>query len=164
MRERLTGPLAGSNDFYFYETAQGEVRIIVRTDGETVWLDLARVAQLFERSKGVIARHLDSIFAEGEVSLDASTSWFIVDDGARGPQRKLHYNIDAVLAVGYRVKSERGTQLRQWATHRLRGYLVKGFAVDEEKLQDPQDSAYFSELVLRVRQADVVRRGLPRLF
>lgn len=160
---RGAGPLPGRNDFHFYETADGEVRIIVRTDGETVWLDLARMAQLFQRSRGVISRHLKNIFEEGELQPEKATSRFEVQV-PQGTQRRLHYNIDAILAVGFRVKCDRGMQLRRWATDRLRGYLVKGFAINEDHLQDPAHGVHFNELVLRVRQADALRRGLPRLF
>lgn len=123
------------SQFLLYQLDDGQTRVEVRLEGETVWLTLDQLARLFQRDKSVISRHLKSIFADGE--LDRST--VVARRATTALDQKTyqvdHYALDVVVAVGYRVRSARGTQFRQWATERLREYLVKGFALDDSRLK-----------------------------
>lgn len=137
--------------FLLYRTDDGRTRVECRFEQGSLWLSQAGMAELFQTSKQNIAKHLKAIFAEGELQADAVVnSWLTTAaDGKR--YRVLHYHLDAILAVGYRVRSTRGTQFRQWATERLREYLVKGFTMDDERLKNPDASVYFDQLLERIR-------------
>lgn len=137
--------------FLLYRADDGRTRVECRFEQGSLWLSQAGMAELFQTSKQNIAKHLKGIFAEGELQADSVVnSWLTTaPDGKR--YRVLHYHLDAVLAVGYRVRSSRGTQFRQWATERLREYLVKGFAMDDERLKNPDASVYFDQLLERIR-------------
>ena len=140
-----------------YQTEDGQTRVQCRFENETIWLTQALIAELFQTSIPNINLHLKAIFAEGEL-MEAATvkSYLIVrSEGARNVSREvLHYSLPAILAVGYRVRSQRGTQFRQWATARLSEYLVKGFTMDDERLKNPPGKGhtdYFDELLERIR-------------
>jgi hypothetical protein len=126
-----------SGEFLLYQTEDGGTRIDVRMTGETVWLSLLQMVELFGRDKSVISRHIKNLYEEGELSRQATVAFFatVQTEGGRQIRRELEcYNLDIIISVGYRVKSLRGTQFRIWATQRLREYLVKGFALDDERL------------------------------
>ena len=149
-------PPPPSTDLLLYRTDDGRDRIEVRLHGETVWLTQAQMAELFETSVPNINQHLSRIYAEGELDPRATLQDYLIvrNEGARQVSRRInHYNLDAVLAVGYRVRSRRGTQFRQWATARLRDYVVKGFAMDDERLKAGRNQGldYFDELLERIR-------------
>lgn len=140
-----------------YQTEDGRTRVQCRLEDETIWLTQALIAELFQTSVPNINLHLKAIYAEGEL-IEAATikSYLIVqNEGRRQVSREvLHYSLPAILAVGYRVRSHRGTQFRQWATARLSEYLVKGFAMDGERLKNPPGRGvpdYFDELLERIR-------------
>ena len=126
----------------FYQT-NGETQIEVRFENESVWLSLNQISDLFERDKSVISRHLKSIFESGELSEKATVAKnaTVQNEGGREVQREIEfYNLDAILSVGYRVNSKRGTQFRIWATQRLKDYLIKGYSVNQQRLGQLQQS------------------------
>jgi hypothetical protein len=147
-------PPAGS-EIVLYQTEDHETRLQVRLDGGTVWLTQAQIADLFQTTPQNVTIHLKAIYGEGELPEQATCKPYLQvrPEGARAVRRALrHYNLDAILAVGYRVRSARGTQFRQWATARLREYLVKGFVLDDARLKEPGGLDYFDELLARIRE------------
>lgn len=141
-------------EFLLYRTEDGRARVEVRFVGETVWLSLGQIADLFQRHKSVISRHIRNVFAEGELDREAVVARY----ATTGPDGKTyqveHFNLDVIIAVGFRVRSARGTQFRQWATARLEEYVVKGFAMDDARLKSPPGPGvpdYFDELLARIR-------------
>ena len=121
-----------------YQTEDGQTRVQVRVGAETVWLSLGQLAELFQRDKSVISRHINNIFKEGELKEGATVAKYatVQNEMGREVTRSIeYYNLDAIIAVGYRVNSHRGTQFRIWATDRLRDYIVKGFAMDDDRLK-----------------------------
>jgi hypothetical protein len=140
-----------------YQTEDGRTRIQCRFDLDTIWLTQALLAELFQKDVRTINEHLVNIFEEGELSREATIRKFRIVrlEGAREVAREVeHYSLPAILAVGYRVRSHRGTQFRQWATARLSEYLVKGFTMDDERLKNPPGKGqtdYFDELLERIR-------------
>ncbi|MCZ8269935.1 MAG: RhuM family protein [Beijerinckiaceae bacterium] len=148
------------NEFLLYQAEDGQTRIDVRVHGESVWLSLMQIAALFQRDKSVISRHISNIYAEGELDEAATVARYatVQTEGSRRIQRDIeHYNLDMIIAVGFRVRSKRGTQFRQWANARLGEYIVKGFAMDDERLSLARHD-YFDELVRRVRRIRVSER------
>jgi len=126
----------------------------VRLVGETVWLSLNQMAELFQRDKSVISRHIRNVFDESELQRERTVAKFatVQREGARKVSREVEYfNLDVIISVGYRVKSHRGTQFRIWATQRLREYIIKGFALDDERLKQAGGGNYFEELLARIR-------------
>ncbi|MBE7495156.1 MAG: virulence RhuM family protein [Verrucomicrobiaceae bacterium] len=140
-----------------YQTEDGRTRIQCRFEAETLWLTQAQMAELFQVTPQNVTLHLKAIFAEGELVEEATCKDYLQVrfEGGREVSRKLrHYSLEAILAVGYRVRSHRGTQFRQWATARLTEYLVKGFTMDDERLKNPPGKGqkdYFDELLERIR-------------
>lgn len=140
-----------------YQTEDGRTRVQCRFENETIWLTQALIAELFQKDVRTINEHLVNIFEEGELSREATIRNFRIvrSEGTREVTRTIeHYSLPAILAVGYRVRSHRGMQFRQWATARLSEYLVKGFAMDDERLKNPSGRGvpdYFDELLERIR-------------
>jgi len=133
-------PAPSGGDVILYQTEDGRTRLQVRLHGETVWLSLNQLADLFQRDKSVISKHIRNIFAEGELRPQSTVAKFatVQNEGERTVERDIEfYNLDVIISVGYRVKSHRGTQFRIWATQRLREYIVKGFTMDDERLKNP---------------------------
>ena len=149
-------PLPNS-EIILYRTEDGRTRVQCRFDNETLWLTQAQIAELFETTPQNVTLHLKGIFAEGELVEAATCKDYLQvrSEGGREVTRKLrHYRLEAILAVGFRVRSHRGTQFRQWATARLSEYLVKGFTMDDERLKNPPGKGqkdYFDELLERIR-------------
>jgi hypothetical protein len=149
-----------------YETEDGRTRIQCRFDEDTLWLTQAQIAELFQTTPQNVTLHLKAIFAEGELTEAATCKDYLQVrlEGGREISRKLrHYRLDAILAVGYRVRSQRGTQFRQWATARLSEYLVKGFTMDDERLKNPFVDGltdYFDELLERIRDIRASERRM----
>ena len=134
MNEKISPP----SSIILYQTEDGRTRIACRFDAETIWLSQAAIAELFQTSVPNINLHLKAIYAEGELEEGATIKSYLIvrSEGARQVSREvLHYSLPAILAVGYRVRTHRGTQFRQWATARLSEYLVKGFSLDDERLE-----------------------------
>ena len=145
------------SEIILYQTEDGRTRVQCRFENETLWLTQAQIAELFETTPQNVTLHLKGIFAEGELVEAATCKDYLQVrlEGGREVSRKLrHYRLEAILAVGFRVRSHRGTQFRQWATARLSEYLVKGFTMDDERLKNPPGKGqkdYFDELLERIR-------------
>lgn len=138
-----------------YKTPDGESRIEVRLQDETVWLSLDQMAELFQRNKSTISRHIKNVFEEGELRQETTVAKFatVVNRGIRGEveDQIVYYNLDMIISVGYRVHSYRGVQFRMWATGVLKEYIVKGFALNDELLKNAGRGNYFDELLARIR-------------
>ena len=147
-------PAGPGGEFILYRTEDGRTRLDVRFQNETVWLSLNQMADLFQRDKSVISRHIKNVFEEGEL-VRSSVVAESATTAADGKTYQIEfYNLDVIISVGYRVKSHRGTQFRIWATQRLREYIVKGFTMDDERLKNPPGKGhvdYFDELLARIR-------------
>ena len=145
------------SELILYQTEDGRTRIQCRFENETLWLTQAQIAELFQTTPQNVTLHLKSIFSEGELSEAATCKDYLQvrAEGGREVSRNLrHYRLEAILAVGFRVRSHRGTQFRQWATARLGEYLVKGFTMDDERLKNPPGKGqkdYFDEQLERIR-------------
>ncbi len=152
-------------ELILYQTERG-IRIDVRLEEGTVWLTQAQMAEVFQTTPQNITLHLKSIYAEGELGEEATCKSYLQvrREGTRDVRRTLrHYNLEAIIAVGYRVESPRGTQFRQWATARLREYLEKGFVLDDERLRNPPARSvpdYFNELLERIRDIRASERRM----
>lgn len=156
--------MAGS-ELLLYQTEEGQTRIQVRLEGETVWLSQSAMVELFQTTKQNISLHIRNIFEEGELS-EASVVKDYLTTAADGKAYQVkHYNLDVIISVGYRVRSHRGTQFRIWATQRLREYLVKGFTLDDERLRNPPVEGFglpdrFEELLERIRDIRTSERRM----
>ncbi len=139
-------------DLILYTSEDGQTRLQLRADGKTVWLTQLEIAELFQTTKQNVSLHAKNIFKDGELHPDSvvKESLTTATDGKR--YRTLFYNLDLILAIGYRVRSPRGTQFRQWATAHLREFIVKGFVMDDERLKNPGGWDYFDELLARIRE------------
>ena len=146
---------ASNNDnMLIYQSADGKIKIDVRFEKETVWLTLDQMATLFGRDKSTISRHIKNVFEEGELSLEATVANFatVQIEGKREVVRNIdYYNLDVIISVGYRVKSQQGTQFRIWATQRLKEYIIKGFTLNDERFKTGSSYNYFKELLDRIR-------------
>ncbi len=137
-----------------YESADGITKIEVKLQDETVWLSIDQMAELFGRDKSTISRHIKNIFEEGELFQDSTVANFatVQIEGNRSVERDItYYNLDMIISVGYRVNSLRGTQFRQWATQRLKEYIIKGFTMDDDRLKELGGGDYWHELLDRIR-------------
>ncbi|MEO5923265.1 MAG: virulence RhuM family protein [Bryobacteraceae bacterium] len=149
-----------------YQTPDGHTRVECRFDADTLWLTQAQMAELFQTTPQNVTLHLKAIFVEGELEEGATCKDYLQvrSEGGRGVSRSLrHYRLEAVLAVGYRVRSARGTQFRQWATARLSEFLQKGFVLDDERLKNPPgpgQTDYFDELLERIRDIRASERRM----
>ncbi len=138
-----------------YQSADGQIKIDVRFENETVWLSLDQMSTLFGRDKSTISRHIKNIFEEGELSPDTTIANYatVQEEGNREVTRNIdYYNLDIIISVGYRVKSQQGTQFRIWATQRLREYIIKGFTLNDERFKTGSSYNYFKELLDRIRE------------
>lgn len=141
-------------EFLLYQTEDGHVRLETRLQNETIWLTINQLATLFGVDKSGISRHLKNIYETGELRREATVAKFatVQQEGERQVSRELEcYNLDAIISVGYRVNSIRGTQFRIWATERLKEFIIKGFTLDDERLKEPDNGRYFEELLARIR-------------
>lgn len=154
-----------SSEIILYQTEDGRNRIEVRLENETVWLTQQLMAELFQTTQQNISLHIQNIYAEGELRPEATHKDFLSvrREGNRDVQRRLEfYNLDMIISVGYRVKSAVATRFRQWATERLREYIVKGFTLDDERLKGRDRLAdYFDELLARIRE---IRASEKRVY
>ena len=142
--------LEKTGNILFYQTEDGHTKIQVKMEDETVWLTQDQMAELFEKSKSTINEHINNIYEEKELIEGLTMRKFGNSEFSTKPTH--YYNLDVIISVGYRVKSLRGTQFRIWATQRLKEYIVKGFALDDERLkQGGQKARYFQELLQRIR-------------
>ncbi|MBK9447521.1 MAG: virulence RhuM family protein [Betaproteobacteria bacterium] len=145
------------SEFILYQTEDGRTRIQCRFENESIWLSQALISELFQVTVPTVNEHLKGIYAEGELTAGATIRKFRIVriEGKREVAREIeHHNLDAILAVGFRVRSHRGTQFRQWAISRLNEYLLKGFTMDDERLKNPPGQGqkdYFDEQLERIR-------------
>jgi hypothetical protein len=159
---------AGLGEILLYQTEDGRTRVECRFQDDTIWLSQSLMAELFQTTPQNITIHLQSLYADGELEESATCKEFLQvrPEGGRQVRRALkHYSLDAILAVGYRVRSQRGTQFRRWATQRLREYLVKGFVLDDERLKNPPVPGlgvpdYFDDLLARIRDIRASERRM----
>jgi hypothetical protein len=157
-----------AGEFLLYQTEDGRTRVECRFIDDTLWLTQALMAELFQKDVRTINEHLKNAYEEGELEAGATIRKFRIvrQEGGRQVSRNLdHYNLDAILAVGYRIRSQRGTQFRRWATERLREYLIKGFTLDDERLKNPPVagsgvSDRFDELLERIRDIRASERRM----
>lgn len=147
------------SDIEIYESPDGDIRLNVQLEDETVWLSLDQMALLFGRDKSTISRHLKNIFEEKELEREAVVAKYATTAQDGKVYQVDHYNLDVIISVGYRVKSQQGVRFRQWATRVLKEYAVKGFALDDRRLKDGR-SRYFRELLQRVRDIRSSERNL----
>jgi hypothetical protein len=143
------------SDLILYTSEDGKTRMDLRSDGKTIWLTQREMAELFSVSQDNIGLHLKNLYEEAELSREATTeeSSVVQMEGKREVRRPLTlYNLDAILTVGYRVRSPRGVQFRQWATAHLKEFLVKGFLIDDERMKNPEGWDHFDELLARIRE------------
>jgi hypothetical protein len=147
--------LPAQGQFLVYQAEDGQVKIDVRLQGETAWLTQFHMAELFQTTIPNVSMHLRNIYAEGELQPEATIQEFLIvrPEGSRQVSRSVeHYNLDAIISVGYRVKSAVATRFRIWATQKLREFIVKGFVLDDERLKNPdQPFDYFDELLRRIQ-------------
>lgn len=149
--------LNNKGNIIIYQTADGLTKIDVKVENDTVWLSLDQMAELFQRNKSTISRHIKNIFEEGELNREVVVVKYATttQHGAIEGKQQTHwvdcYNLDVIISVGYRVKSVRGTQFRIWATQRLKEYLIKGFTMDDERLKGNGGGNYWKELLDRIR-------------
>lgn len=144
-------------NFILYKTPDNKVSINVQIEDETVWLTQDQMAELFDKSKSTINEHVQNIYSEGELLEIDTMRKFGNSEFSTKPTN--YYNLDVIISVGYRVKSLRGTQFRQWATKRLREYIIKGFTTDDERLKQG-GGRYFKELLQRIRDIRSSERNL----
>lgn len=154
-----------TSEFLLYTAPNGEVKVEVLLSGETIWLTQKRIAQLFGVGVPAISKHLDNIYDSGELQREATISILetVQQEGKREVKRKLeYYNLDAVISVGYRVNSAQATQFRIWATQLIKDYIIKGFAMDDERLKNGCffGKDYFKELLERVRSIRASERRI----
>jgi hypothetical protein len=165
MPERAVPP---TGEIVLYQTDDGRTRVECRFADETLWLSQALIAELFQKDVRTINEHLQNIYAEDELAPQGTIRKFRIvrSEGSREVAREIeHYSLDAILAVGYRVRSTRGTQFRRWATERLHEYLVKGFTMDDQRLKNPPVEGsgvpdYFDELLERIRDIRASERRM----
>jgi len=143
----------GTPGFVLYQTVDGQSRLSVRLDGRTVWLTQAQMAELFQSTKQNVSLHIQNVLEEGELPADRVVKEYLTTAADGKSYSTKHYSLDMILAVGYRVRSSRGTQFRQWATATLAEYLKKGFVLDDTRLKETKSfgADYFDELLARIR-------------
>ncbi len=148
-----------SSEILIYQNPNGNIKIDVRLEEETVWLTQDQMATLFGKGRSTITEHILNVFAEDELSQTATCRKFrqVRNEGARTVERDIeHYNLDVIISVGYRVKSPQGTQFRIWATQRLKEYIIKGFALNNDRFKSGTSMSYFNELQERIREIRII--------
>ena len=154
-----------TSEFLLYTAPNGDIKVEVLLSDETIWLTQKRMAELFGVGVLAISKHLENIYESGELQREATISILetVQQEGSREVKRKLeYYNLDAVISVGYRVNSTQATQFRIWATQLIKEYIIKGFAMDDERLKNGQyfGKDYFKELLERVRSIRASERRI----
>lgn len=143
-----------NSELIIYTTEDGQTRVDVTFENDTVWLSLDQMSALFQRDKSTISRHIKNVFDEGELVRTSTVANFatVQMEGDRKVERNIeYYNLDVIISLGYRVKSKRGVQFRIWATNILKEYMKKGFVMDDERLKNLGGRGYFKELLERIR-------------
>ena len=147
-----------NNEILIYQNSEGNIKIDVRLEDETVWLTQAQIADLFDKGRTTITEHIQNVFKEGELIEESVCRNFrhTANDGKTYDTN--YYNLDVIISVGYRVKSLQGTQFRIWATQRLKEYIVKGFALNDDRFKSGSSMNYFNELQERIREIRISER------
>jgi hypothetical protein len=144
-----------TGEILIYQNQEGNIKLDVRLEDETIWLTQAQIGELFQKSKATISEHIKNVFEEGELDAISTVRKFrtVQLEGGRNVERELdYYNLDVIISVGYRVKSKQGTQFRIWATQRLKEYIIKGFALNDDRFKSGNSMNYFNELQERIRE------------
>ena len=147
-----------TGEILIYQNSEGSIKIDVRLEEETVWLTQAQLCDLFQKSKATISEHIKNVFEEGELNENSVVRNFRTTASDGKSYEVNYYNLDVIISVGYRVKSQQGTQFRIWATQRLKEYIVKGFALNDERFKSGNSMNYFSELQERIREIRISER------
>jgi hypothetical protein len=147
-----------NSEILIYKNSDGNIKIDVRLEDETVWLTQAQMGQLFGKDKRTISEHIGNIFKEGELDEKSVVRKFRTTGIDGKNYRTNHYNLDVIISVGYRVKSQQGTQFRIWATQRLREYIIKGFTLNDDRFKSGSSMNYFNELQDRIREIRISER------
>jgi hypothetical protein len=150
-----------NSEIIIYQNPDGNIKIDVRLEEETVWLSQAQLCELFQKSKATVSEHIKNLFEEGELEPTSTVRNFrtVQMEGNREVEREIdHYNLDVIISVGYRVKSPQGTQFRIWATQRLKEYIIKGFALNDDRFKSGNSMNYFNELQERIREIRLSER------
>jgi len=150
-----------NSEILIYQNTEGNIKIDVHLEEETVWLTQAQLCELFQKSKATISEHIKNVFEEGELDPRATVRKFrtVQMEGNRNVEREIDYlNLDVIISVGYRVKSPQGTQFRIWATQRLKEYIIKGFALNDDRFKSGSSMNYFNELQERIREIRLSER------
>lgn len=147
-----------SGEIIIYQNNEGDIKIDVRLEEESVWLTQAQLCDLFQKSKATISEHIKNVFEEGELSENSVVRKFRTTASDGKSYDVNHYNLDVIISVGYRVKSLQGTQFRIWATQRLKEYIIKGFTLNDERFKSGSSMNYFSELQERIREIRISER------
>ena len=147
-----------TGEFILYASDDGELKIDVRLLDETVWLTQKQMAEMFQKNVSTINEHLRNIFDEGELDQNSVIRNFRITASDGKNYDTQHYNLDVIISVGYRVKSQRGTQFRKWVTKVLREYIVKGFAMDDARLKNGGNNDYFDELLARIAKQQPLKK------
>jgi len=153
--------MESKGEILIYQNPQGNIKIDVRLEEETVWLTQEQMASLFAKGRSTIAEHITNVFEEGELEQNRTCRKFrqVRLEGLREVDREVdHYNLDVIISVGYRVKSQQGTQFRIWATQRLKEYIIKGFALNDDRFKSGNSMNYFNELQERIREIRISER------
>jgi hypothetical protein len=145
-------------EILIYQNSEGNIKIDVRLEEETVWLSQTQLCELFQKSKATISEHIKNVFDEGELNENSVVRNFRTTATDGKSYDVNYYNLDVIISVGYRVKSQQGTQFRIWATQRLKEYIVKGFALNDERFKSGNSMNYFSELQERIREIRISER------
>lgn len=144
-----------ASEIIIYQNGDGSIKVDVRLEEESVWLSQAQMCALFQKSKATISEHIKNVFEEGELEMGSTVRKFrtVQQEGGRQVERSLDfYNLDVIISVGYRVKSQQGMQFRIWATQRLKEYIIKGFALNDDRFKSGTSMNYFNELQNRIRE------------
>lgn len=149
-------------EIVIYQTQDGLAKLDVILEGETVWITQDQMTELFQRDKSTISRHIKNIFEDGELEEKSVVAFFATTASDGKTYQVAYYNLDVIISVGYRVKSKRGVQFRQWATQRIHEYIVKGFALDDERLKGNGGGAYWRELLQRIQEIRTDERMIYR--
>jgi hypothetical protein len=147
-----------TGEILIYQNSEGSIKLDVRLEEETVWLTQAQLCDLFQKSKATISEHIKNVFEEGELNENSVVRNFRTTASDGKSYDVNYYNLDVIISVGYRVKSQQGTQFRIWATQRLKEYIVKGFTLNDERFKSGNSMNYFSELQERIREIRISER------
>jgi hypothetical protein len=147
--------MENNSELIIYQSQDGNIKLDVTIEGETVWLSQSQISELFQKERSVITKHINNIFEEGELKEESNVQNLHISGSDRPVN---YYNLDVIISVGYRVKSQQGTQFRIWATQRLREHIVKGFTLNDERFKTGTSMNYFRELLDRIREIRISER------